>query len=133
MTKPRSYDQLKRFFSVIGAAFHQWPEHHPFQPQDAEHLRAWLLVRAKHCTVKTFYLTGDAEEYARVIPIIIGTMLHKHSWAKSDGNALHVCVPESINYQTLGHNAFCVLNDEVDAIIREAGLDPDALLRERAA
>lgn len=29
-------------------AFHHWPERHPFQPKDEEHLRAWLLIEVKH-------------------------------------------------------------------------------------
>ena len=134
MSKPRSIDQHRRLFAVIAATFANWPERHPFQPQDAEHLRAWLLVKAKHSTVKTFYLDGDAEEYARVIPIITASMMGKHSWARAQGNALHVAVPESIAFDKLEHSKFCAINDTVDEIIRaETGLDPEALLTERAA
>lgn len=134
MIKPRSYDQHKRFFAVIAAVFHHWPHAHPFQPENAEHLRAWLLVKAKHCTIKTFYLNDDAGEYARVIPIITATMMGKHSWCRAHGNELHVCVPMSIAYEEVKHPEFCKINDDVDEIIRaETGLDPEQLLKERAA
>ena len=134
MQKPRSYDQHKRFFAMIAAVYHQWPEMHAFQAENEEHLRAWLLVKAKHCTIKTFYLSGDTDELARLVPIITATMLHKHSWCRSDGNSLHVCVPNSINYETVKHKEFCAINDAVDEIIRaETGIDPEALLREKAA
>lgn len=130
--KPRSYDQHKRFFAVIAAVYDQWPEQHPFQPDSAEHLRAWLLVRAKHCVINTFHLTGNTEELARVVMIITATMLKKHSWAKSEGTKLHVCVPLSIDYKTVTHQQFCKINDAVDEIIRvETGLDPDELLKQR--
>jgi len=134
MSKPRSLEQHRRFFSVVSAVFNHWPERHPFQPENAEHLRAWLLVKAKHCTIKTFYLSEDATELARVLPVITASMLHKHSWCRSDGNALHVCVPLSIAFDTMKHEDFCRLNDGVDEIIRtETGLDPEQLLREKAA
>lgn len=133
MSKPRSIDQHRRFFGVIAAAFHHWPEACTFQPDNAEHLRAWLLVKAKHRTIKTFHLPGDASDSAALIPVVIATMLSKHSWAWAKGHDLFVCVPESIAFDKLGHQAFCALNDDVDAVLREIGLDPDQLLRETEA
>jgi hypothetical protein len=44
--KVRSPADHRRFFGVIKAAFLHWPEKHEFQPEDPEHLRAWLLCRA---------------------------------------------------------------------------------------
>jgi hypothetical protein len=35
-------------FGVIAEAWRQWPESHAFQPEDAEHLRAYLFVKARH-------------------------------------------------------------------------------------
>ena len=129
--KARSYDQHKRFFAIIAAAHSHWPECHAFQPDSAEHLRAWLLVKAKHCTIRTFELSDDAGDMARVIPIVTASMLGKHSWAKASGNTLHVCVPQSIDYKTVSHQEFQSINDAVDEIIRaETGLDPETLLRE---
>ena len=132
--KPRSHIQHKRFFAVVAAAFDHWPEAHPFQPDTADHLRAWLLVRAKHCTIQTFEMSEDASEVARLIPVITAAMMGRHCWAKASGTTLHVCVPQSINYQTVGHQEFQKINDAVDEILRaEIGLDPDKLLTERAA
>ena len=130
----RSLAQHKRFFAVIAAAFNHWPESHRFQPDNEEHLRAWLLVRAGHHTVKTFYLNDDATETARVVPIVMAMMTGKHSWCRSRGNELHVCVPQSIAFDKMEHAAFCKLNDDVDEVIRvETGLDPEKLLRETEA
>lgn len=132
--KQRSIQQHKRFFSVIAAAHHHWPESHPFKPENAEHLRAWLLVKAKHLTVKTFYMSDDASEIARLLPVIMASMLGKYSWAKAKGNELQVCVPMSIKFESVGHQEFQAINDAVDEIIRaETGLDPEQLLREKAA
>ena len=35
-------------FGVIAMAFPHWPETHPFQPKDEDHLRAWLLIECGH-------------------------------------------------------------------------------------
>lgn len=134
MSKPRSVDQNRRFFAVMKAVYDQWPESHRFQPDNSEHLRAWLLVRAGHHTVKTFYLDGDTDQFAQVLPVIMASMTGKHAWCRSRGNELHVCVPQSIAFDKLEHSAFCKLNDDVDEVIRiETGLDPEALLKEKAA
>lgn len=130
----RSLAQHKRFFAVLAAAHHHWPASHKFQPDSAEHLRAWLLVKAGHHTVKTFYLDEDASTLSRLIPIITATMLGKHSWCKARGNELHVCVPQSIAFDKMEHQAFCKLNDDVDEVIRvETGMDPEKLLKETEA
>lgn len=134
MSKPRSLDQHKRFFAVIAATFHHWPESHAFQPDNAEHLRAWLLVRATYCTIRTFHMDGDTDEAARLVPVITASMLGKYSWCRARGAELHVCVPQSIAFDKMPHEQFCKLNDDVDEVIRvETGLDPEALLREKAA
>jgi len=44
----RSIEHHGLLFSIIRKAFETWPERHEYQPQDAEHLRGWLLIRAGH-------------------------------------------------------------------------------------
>jgi hypothetical protein len=44
----RSREEHNLLFAVIAQAFDNWPESHAFQPSDAEHLRAWLLIEAGH-------------------------------------------------------------------------------------
>lgn len=134
MSKPRSIDQHRRFFSLMKAVYDQWPEAHRFQPDNAEHLRAWLLVRAGHHTVHTFSPDGDQDSFAKWVPVIIATMTGKHAWCRAHGSELHVCVPLSIAFDKLEHKAFCKLNDDVDEVIRlDTGLDPDKLLKEAEA
>lgn len=134
MSKPRSIDQHRRFFGVMKAVFHHWPDDHPFRPSNAEHLRAWLTVRAGYHTVNTFVSTDDTTEMARMTPIVIATMTGKFSWCRPHGNELHVCVPQSIAFDKMEHQAFCKLNDDVDEVIRvETGLDPEKLLKETEA
>ncbi len=134
MSKPRSLDQHRRFFGLMKAVFHHWPDDHPFRPSNADHLRAWLTVRAGYHTVNTFVSTDDTTEMARMMPIVIATMTGKFSWCRAHGNELHVCVPQSIAFDKMEHAAFCKLNDDVDEVIRvETGLDPEKLLGETEA
>jgi hypothetical protein len=47
---------------------------------------------------------------------------------------LVVWKPKSIAFGKLGHEAFCKLNDEIDAVIKEeTGLEADQLLKEHEA
>lgn len=134
MTKPRSIEQHRRFFGLVGAAYHQWPEKHAFKPINSEHLRAWLLCQAGHRVESRVDLSGDASETARVLPIITAALLRQYCWAESCGVTLYVTAAKSIAFDKLPHREFCKLCDEVaDVIAAETGLDPEALLREKAA
>ena len=47
------------------------------------------------------------------------------------GDTLVVLKPKSISFRSLGHAAFCKLNDEVDAVIlAETGMEAGQVLRE---
>lgn len=131
MKKPRSVDQHRRFFGVIKAAFDNWPETHAFKPDNAEHLRAWLLVKAKHSSIKTFFLgEAEASEMARILPIVAATMMNRYCWCRATDNAVAVCVPESIAFDKIEHSAFCAINDDVEAVIEtETGMKADDLLK----
>lgn len=130
--KPRSIEQHRRFFAVIAETFRHWPEAHPFQPDSTEHLRAWLLVKAKHCVIQTYHMTEDTSEVAKLLPVIMATMARKHCWCRAAGTELHVCVPQSIAFEAVSHGEFQAINDAVDEIVRlETGLDPDRLLQEK--
>lgn len=134
MSKPRSTDQHRRFFGVISALYSHWPESHAFQPDSAEHLRAWLLCRAGYRNVTTFHLEDDAGPLTKLVPMIFATVLQRHAWCWGKGNELYVCVPQSIAFDKMDHKTFCKVCDDVDEVIRlETGLDPDQLLRETEA
>lgn len=46
--RKRTPQEHRTFFGVVGEAFSNWPEDHAFSPENAEHLRAWLLIEAGH-------------------------------------------------------------------------------------
>ncbi|MEW5705107.1 MAG: hypothetical protein AB1781_11075 [Pseudomonadota bacterium] len=131
--KPRSVDQHRRLFGLIRAAYDQWPEWQKFQPDGEEHLRAWLLVKAKHRRIHKFSFAGDAGAVAPLIPAITLMMLQKYSWAWPLEDAIAVCVPESIAFDKLSHAEACKVFDDVEDVLRrEAKLEADELLKESA-
>ena len=133
MSKPRSLPQHNRFFALMQAAHNHWPEAHPFQPDSVEHLRAWLLVRAKHCVINSFHMGEDAGEAAKLLPIITATMMRKHCWAKAKGSELQVCVPISIDFKTVPQSEFARICGDVEEIIEaETGLQIADIMRQAA-
>ena len=44
----RSLLHIRMFFAFVAHCFENWPEEADFLPDNREHLRAWLLVKAKH-------------------------------------------------------------------------------------
>jgi hypothetical protein len=63
-SKQRSSPQHRRFFKLINVAYHHWPEYTEFSPDNAEHLRAWLLCKSKHRNVVELESPGELSEEA---------------------------------------------------------------------
>lgn len=133
--KPRSIDQHRRFFGLVRACFHHWPESEKFQPDNEEHLRAYLLVKAGHRSIKEFYLTDKSAnaEVAHVIPIITAMMLHRYCWSWVEGDAIRVCAPLTTKFSEMPHKEACKVYDAVDEYLRSIGIDPEQLLSETEA
>lgn len=128
----RSFDQLKRYFAVIKAAFHHWPESHPRQFVNETELRKWLQMEAGHKVLKRrAKLAGMSRDY--VIATIETAYRDADAFAVvevENGDVL-TWVPKSIAYKNLTHLKFCDLNNEVDAVIeRELGVNGERLLDE---
>ena len=128
--KPRSIDQHRRFFGLVRALFLHWPEAMEFQPDNEDHLRAYLLVKAGYRSIREFSVEGDATEFARLVPVVSALMLHKYCWAWADGNSIKVCAPESTRFDKLSHKDACKVYDKVDEFVRTLGIDPDQILKE---
>lgn len=56
LSKARSVQDHRRFFSLISHAYMQWREDHPFQPTSAEHLRAYLLVECGYADATPIFV-----------------------------------------------------------------------------
>ncbi len=124
--KRRSPEHHARFFAVIAAAYHHWPDAHDFQPANAEHLRAWLLCKAKHCDV----MTSAPEAFLR------GSFKHAGGFCFRyvSGGLVHEYTPRTINWEKMDQRAFSPIAQAVDEIIEaEIGIPTDRLLKETEA
>lgn len=132
---PRSIDQHRRFFGLMKAAFHHWPENHERQFADETELRKFITMKAGHREIGArIPLTGIRKEVA--VTLVEAGIRASGTYATTaiHGSDLIVWKPKSINFKTLGHLPFCALNTAVDEILKaEIGLSGDELLREHEA
>lgn len=128
----RSSDDHRRFFGLVKAAFDQWPEAHEFQPDNAEHLRAYLLCRVGHR--KTTVI--ETEEAASAVLVVEAAFKAAGSYAfvRPYGAGLAVYAPRSLSWDQLDQKKFNPIRDEVSALIESiVGVSADQLLKEKAA
>ena len=136
--RPRSLDQLRRFFGVLRAMYHHWPATADFQPESEEHLRKWALVKAGHreATDVPVEWADDQPGLTKLAGLAIEAALKAAGTfafvrADANGGLVRVYKAKSIAFDKLGQSAFTTLNDEVEAVYRsETGLEPQQVLEE---
>lgn len=131
----RSLEQHRRYFGVIRAALHYWPDTHEKQFEDEDDLRYWLQMKAGHREVRNrVSLKGLRRKDALFVAeaVIRGSkgytvpVIHKKE--------LVIFGPKSIAYANLGQAKFSELNNEIDALLQiEIGLTGEQLLNEYKA
>lgn len=132
--KPRSLDQHRRFFGMIRAAYHHWPEGHDTQFSSDDDLRKWAQMAAGWRDIGSrTRLTNVKPETALLLAsaAIAGAgtyarpVIHKHD--------LVVWRPKSIAFAKMPHLEFCALSDAVQEVIEaETGIKVDDMMREVA-
>jgi len=137
LTKVRSLPDHRRFFGLIRAAFHHWPESHEFQPDNEEHLRAWLLCKSGYRDVVSIPIDGEHPAVARLACLAAESAIKAakgHAFVRPYASGLAVISPRSIAFDTLSQKDFSPIRQAVeDVITAETGSDCDQLLQERAA
>ncbi len=132
MKLQRSSEDHRRFFALVNAAFTHWPEQHEFRPDNAEHLRAWLLCKAGHR--KTTMIETD--EPAATVAAIEAAFRASDTYAfvRPYGDGVAVYSPKSLRFDKTDQKAFNAVRDEVSSIIESViGVTAEQLLREKAA
>lgn len=118
---------------MIAEAFKQWPENAEFQPEDAEHLRAYLLVKAKHFDkLDVRCRNADAISLKTQLDAVIRAfcdgkppLIHAYSWG------LRIFKPRSISYRTADRKVFNAVSEKVFEIIENVlGVRIEDLKRE---
>lgn len=141
--KPRSLEQLRRFFGVLRAMKLHWPENAEFQPESEEHLRKWALVKAGHRETTDIPVewAEDQPALTRLASLAIESAIQAAGTfafvrPDSNGGRVRVFKAKSIAFDKIGQAEFNKLNDEVEAVYQATtGLDPQEVLKqsERAA
>ena len=127
--KPRSVPQHRRYFALIRAALHHWPEAHRFQPASAEHLRHWLQAKAGWRTVVTID-TGTMTP-AEAVAASVAAMKAGGPFAFVEGRdaRLYVITSRSVDFDTLPHLTACAVFDAVaEVIAAETGLAAEQIM-----
>ena len=128
----RSVPQLRRFFSVIRAAWTHWPEAHPRQFANEEDCRKYLQMKAGHREIAaSIDINGMSKELALLVAEASIKAAGAYAVPVMHGDTLVIFRPKSIKFTKMTHQDFCKLNDEVDAVIfAEIGIDAGTLLKE---
>lgn len=133
--RARSTEQLRRYFAMIRAAFHHWPEAHQYQFANAEELRAFVQMKAGHREIGAkIPMAGTSKKHAILLAEAAIRGAGSYAMPIMHGDTLVIFRPKSVSFGKMAHLDFCALSDAVEAVIRaETGLDPDQLLKEKAA
>jgi hypothetical protein len=131
----RSVPQLRRYFAMIKAAFHHWPETADRQFASADELRAYLQMKAGHREIgATIPLTGMNKDRAVFLAEAAIRAAGSYALPILHGDTLVIFKPKSIAFSKLSHTEFCRLSDDVsDVIFNETGQRGEQLLMETEA
>lgn len=132
--KPRSIEQHRRFWAVMNAAFHHWPETHEQQFATMNDLRHWLTMKAGwREEVLRIPISGMKMEQAKMIAEAAIRAAGGNAWPVAHKGSLVIFKPKSIAFMKMPHLEFCALNDAVGAVIKfEMQITADELLEQTA-
>jgi len=132
--KPRSLDQLRRYFAMIKAAYHHWPEKHDHQFASWKELRSFLQMKAGHRIVGAqIPLSGMSKDRAKMLAEAAIRGAGSYAMPVFHGDTLVIFRPKSIAFAKMEHHEFCRLSDMVESVIQaETGLQAGQLLEHAA-
>jgi len=136
----RSPQDHRRFFAVIRATYTHWPESHEFDPDNAEHLRKWLLCKAGFRDVTTIPVDFPielAKEHPALMKLVMLAVeaaikaAKGYAFPRIHGDCIAVFSAKSIQWDKIDQKEFNKVREAVEEVIEaETGLKPDQLLKE---
>jgi hypothetical protein len=128
--KPRSLDQHRRFWSLMRAAYQQWPVQHSEQFASMNDLRHWLTMKAGwREEVARLPIKGMKIEHAKMLAESAIAAAGGHASIVAHRGSLVVFKPISLRFDRMPHLEFCAVNDAVaDVIKAELHVTADELL-----
>ena len=97
-------------FHAIKRAFDNWPEDHPFQPQDETQLRYWLEIEAGWGDCITFHNPREALKF-------IQNHWKDNMWTEVYSDVYTVYIAKSIKYNRMERGDFTKLMDNMDQVL----------------
>ena len=139
---PRSKKQHGRFFAAIEEAFMHWPATHEFQPENAEHLRAWLLCSAGH--VEPVFDVSLTDDLSSAISMVVATVERRRAEKKfvfpryrmerGQAVAVRLYVAATVNHKEVDQPTFAPVAQSVFEIIENIiGVPIEAMFAAREA
>lgn len=132
--KQRSLPQHRRFMAMCTAAYHAWLEtDQEFRPQNVDHLRYFLTMKAGKFEVKkqARILTADPDKVYGLMRAFLQHSDDNKLFIELDGNLLIEKKADSIAFDEMPQDEFNKLVNDVSEIIEAAiGVDAEQLLRE---
>lgn len=129
-SKPRSYEQHKRYFKMVHLAYTHWPVTHERQFSNEKECRKFLQMKAGHFYESDRLIIDGVEgRIAARIAEAAFKAADAFSIAVPRGGDLVIYSPSSVSFDKLSHSEACTLYDKVNWIIRdEIGVSGDDLL-----
>ena len=123
----------RRFFSIVREANTHWPYDAEFTPDDAEHLRAWLLTKVGYRTAVEIPHRGIEPAAVAAIATAAIRASTKTSFIFSHNGKILVLTPKSIAKAKSKHKVLCQVFEAVEALVCETlGIEScDQLLKEK--
>lgn len=124
----RSKSHHGLYFSAIKSAYENWPEQYDFQPENSEHLRAWLQCKAggKWRNVKTIPVNENTKHLKDILVSALAVM-PGFSFVIEGRSAIHIITPKSIAFEKMSREEFNEISDAVSHILEEiTGISLDA-------
>lgn len=130
--KPRSLPQLRRYFAMIRATYHHWPETADVQFSTEDECRKHLQMKAGWREVGArIPLVGVNPEAAKMLVAAAIAGAKAHAWPVVHKGELIVWIPRSIAFHNMGPQEFGQLSDAVAAVVKDmTGLEVETLMKE---
>lgn len=123
--RTRSDEEHNLLFGCIGLAFENWPHAHPYKPDDAECLRAWLAIEVGHTEILEVpqVLGTDPKAIAEVGKFFCGGKRHFRMGRAGDGFV--ILRPLTMKKSEISVREFRSVADAIYQIIEaETGITP---------
>jgi len=137
VTKPRRVKHHRWWFATIHGYFENWPTSCDFQPDNAEHLRAWATVRAGHRDIlgeRLDHNEGDALTMMEFVAKCLTRQRERgYGFITIHNNSLVFATPKSIAFDALDQQAFAPIAHEIlNVLERESGIPVASMMAEAA-